>query len=117
MRWAFLAIALLGSLALSAPPAAAVPVDLELVIAVDISRSVDDVEAKLQRDGYIAAFTNPRVIEAIRGGSIGAIAVCYVEWASYQYHQTVIDWVRIDSAAGAADFAARIDALPRVSMS
>jgi hypothetical protein len=117
MRRFLATIALVAVLALWGRPGAAEPVDLELVIAVDISRSVDDVEAKLQRDGYIAAFTNPRVIQAIRGGSIGAIAVCYVEWASSQYQKTVIGWTRVDGADSAAQFAAKIDALPRVSMS
>jgi Protein of unknown function (DUF1194) len=96
---------------------AATPVDLELVIAVDISRSIDDEEAKLQRDGYIAAFTNPRVISAIQGGTIGAIAVTYVEWASYDYQRTVIPWTLVGDGESAAAFAEKIAALPRVSMS
>jgi hypothetical protein len=111
-RLVFLAVALLPLAA-----AAATPVDLELVLAIDISRSIDDEEAKLQRDGYIAAFTNRRVIEAIAGGSIGAIAVTYVEWASYEYQRTVIPWTVIRDGESAAAFAEKIAALPRVSMS
>jgi len=94
----------------------AAPVDLELVVAVDISRSVDDVEARLQRQGYIEAFQNPRVIEAIQAGIIGAIAVTYVEWAGADYQRTMIDWFLIRDGESAAEFAARIAALPRLSM-
>jgi hypothetical protein len=92
-------------------------VDLELVLAVDISRSIDDEEARLQREGYVAAFTNPEVIAAIEGGTTGAIAVAYVEWASADYQRTAIPWTLIRDAASAEAFAAKIQALPRVSMS
>jgi hypothetical protein len=101
---------------LAAGAARAMPVDLELVIAVDISRSVDDVEAQLQRQGYVEAFQNPRVIEAIQSGVIGAIAVTYVEWAGADYQRTMIDWFLIKDGESAAEFAARIAALPRLSM-
>jgi len=105
-------------LLLLAPSAKAqVPVDLELVLAVDVSRSIDDEEGRLQREGYMAAFTNPRVIEAIQGGSLGAIAVSYVEWASYEYQRTVIPWMLIGDGESAAAFAEKIGRLPRVSMS
>lgn len=97
-------------------PAEAASVDLELVIAVDVSRSVDDVEARLQRDGYIAAFTNDRVIKAIQSGPIGAIAVTYVEWAGSDYQRTMIDWMQISDGESAAEFATKIAALPRLSM-
>ena len=103
-------------LLLLAPSAKApVPVDLELVLAVDVSRSIDDEEGRLQREGYMAAFTNPRVIEAIQGGSLGAIAVSYVEWASYEYQRTVIPWMLIGDGESAAAFAEKICRLPRVS--
>src|SRR5947199_84622 len=102
-------------LALLAPAVARaeVAVDLELVLAIDISRSIDDEEARLQREGYMAAFTNPRVIEAIVGGSLGAIAVSYVEWASYEYQRTVIPWTLIRDGESAAALAERIGRLPR----
>jgi hypothetical protein len=98
------------------PGAAQVPVDLELVLAVDISRSVDDEEARLQRDGYIAAFTDRRVIEAIQSGAIGAIAVTYVEWAGAEYQRTMIDWFVIHDGESAGEFAGQISMLPRISM-
>lgn len=114
MRAGFLALLLL--IASAGPVRPQVPVDLELVIAVDISRSVDDVEAQLQRDGYVAAFTDPRVIEAIQGGAIGAIAVTYVEWAGVDYQRTMVDWFLVSDGESAGEFASRIAALPRVSM-
>jgi hypothetical protein len=110
-------LALLFACLLFALPAQALPpVDLELVLAVDISRSVDDVEAKLQRDGYIAALTNPKVIEAIQSGPLGQIAVAYVEWAGSEYQRTAIDWFLIQDGESAGEFASKIAALPRLAM-
>jgi hypothetical protein len=65
------------------------PVDLELVLAVDVSRSMDEDELALQRDGYVGALTHPEVIEAITSGITGRIAITYVEWAG-ENAQTVI---------------------------
>ena len=79
----------------AALPANALEVDLELVLAIDISRSVDDEEAQLQREGYMQALTDKRIIDAIRSGALGRIAVTYVEWAGSTYQQTVIDWTVI----------------------
>jgi hypothetical protein len=110
------ALLLLLPVPAAAPARADVPVDLELVLAVDISRSVDDVEAKLQREGYAAAFTDRRVIEAIQSGALGAIAVSYVEWAGADYQHTAIDWFLINDGESAGEFAAKIAALPRASM-
>jgi len=113
-RWhGVLAIAVL----LALPPAAiaqdrGVPVDLELVIAVDVSGSIDADEARLQRDGYVGAFNDPEVIHAIAGGALGKIAVTYFEWAGASFANTVIDWTLIDSEAGAHAFAARLAKAP-----
>ena len=99
-----------------APPAEAqdVPVDLELVLAVDISGSVDEVEALLQREGYIAALRHPDVIEAIGGGMFGRIAVTYVEWAGDYYQRTMLDWSVLEDAPSALAFA---DALAETPLS
>ena len=59
-----------------------------LVLAVDVSRSIDEDEARLQREGYRAAVSDPAVVEAIRGGMIGAIGLAYVEWAGIEYQRT-----------------------------
>ena len=113
-RWrVILAIAVLLALP---PPAIAqdsgVPVDLELVIAVDVSGSIDADEARLQRNGYVGAFNDSEVIHAITGGTLGKIAVIYVEWAGASFASTVIDWTLIDSEAGAHAFAARLAKAP-----
>lgn len=81
------------------------PVDLELVLAVDISGSVDELEAQLQREGYIAALRHPHVIEAIQGGMFRRIALTYVEWAGDHYQRTMLDWTLLEDAAGAHGFA------------
>ena len=77
------------------PSRAAERVDLLLVLAADISRSVDEVKFQLQRSGYAAAFSDPRVIEAIRSGPNGRIAVAFVEWSGPSSHRIVMDWMVI----------------------
>jgi len=66
-------------------PAFAMPVDLELVLAIDVSYSVDADEARLQREGYFAALRHPRVMQAVSSGPHRAIAVAYIEWAGSFY--------------------------------
>ncbi|MSP47797.1 MAG: DUF1194 domain-containing protein [Alphaproteobacteria bacterium] len=100
------------ALLLAASPAAALPVDIELVIAVDVSRSIDADEARLQREGYVRALTDDRVIQAIRSGNHGRIAVCYVEWASASLQYTTIDWTLIKDVATARAFAGRLAEMP-----
>ncbi len=80
-------------------------VDLELIIAVDISGSVDDDEAYLQRQGYIKAFRDPKVVEAITRGPLGAIAVTYFEYAGSHHQMTLVDWSFINSQQTANEFA------------
>ncbi|MCC2111611.1 MAG: DUF1194 domain-containing protein [Hyphomicrobiales bacterium] len=94
-------------LATLAGPAAAQDnrVDIELVIAVDVSWSMDRDEQRFQRDGYVAAFRHPDVIDAIRHGGWGAIAVIYVEWAGSGLHSVIVPWTRIDGAETANAFA------------
>lgn len=89
-----------------------VPVDLELIIAVDVSGSIDEDEARLQRDGYLAAFTDEEVIGAITGGMLGKISVTYVEWAGAHYATTIVDWRLIDSRASAEAFAKEVARAP-----
>ena len=93
------------------------PVDLQLVLAVDVSRSIDEVEAELQRRGYVEALTNDRVIDAILSGEHKRIALCYTEWAGTHYQMVVIDWSVIDSAAAARRFAEKLAEAPRQSQS
>jgi hypothetical protein len=112
--------ALAGSLAALAAPLparAATEVDLQLVLAVDVSRSIDEVEAELQRRGYVEALTNQRVIDAILSGENKRIALCYTEWAGTHYQVLVIDWSVIDSPAAARRFADKLAEAPRTSQS
>jgi hypothetical protein len=112
--------ALVGSLAAMAAATsarAATPVDLQLVLAVDVSRSIDDVEAELQRRGYVEALSNDRVIDAILSGEHRRIALCYTEWAGAHHQVVVIDWSVIDSAAAARRFAEKLTEAPRESQS
>ena len=112
--------ALLGSLAAATAASTAraeTPVDLQLVLAVDVSRSIDEVEAELQRRGYIEALTNDRVIDAILSGENRRIAVCYTEWAGTHYQVVVLDWAVIDSPAAARRFADKLAEAPRQSQS
>ncbi len=87
-------------------------VDLELVLAVDVSGSVDEFEARLQRDGYVTAFVDPVVVNAVRSGPLGRIAVAYFEWAGFGHAIKTVDWVILSSAEDAQAFAARLDAAP-----
>ncbi|MDB5383910.1 MAG: hypothetical protein JWO26_3542 [Rhodospirillales bacterium] len=89
------------------------PVDVELVLAVDVSRSVDAIEQALQFAGYVAAFRDPRLAEGITGGPLGSIAVCLFTWSDWDVQNLRVPWTRIDGAASAAGFAAAVDAAPR----
>jgi hypothetical protein len=94
-----------------------VEVDLRLAIAVDVSRSIDEDEARLQRQGYLEALADRRVIDAMTGGPLRRIAITYVEWAGTHYQRTAIGWTMIDSPEAAASFAAKLDASPMTSQS
>lgn len=96
-----------------ARPAGAEPVDLHLVLAVDVSRSIDEAEYQLQRKGYAAALTDPRVLQAIRSGENRRIAVCYFEWSGESYQEVIVDWTVIGDLETAADVANRLLTVPR----
>jgi len=87
-------------------------VDLELVLAVDISLSMDHEEQKLQRDGYVAAFRDPQLVQAIKSGPNGRIAVTYVEWAGAGIQSVVIPWRVIANSGDARSFANELSAKP-----
>jgi hypothetical protein len=92
---------------------AAEEVDLLLVLSSDVSRSIDSDKFKLQRDGYAAAIANPRVVQAIRSGSLGKIAISLVEWSGVGAQKIVIDWFIIRDEATAKNFSAQIVEAPR----
>ena len=85
-----------------------VPVDLELVLAVDVSGSMDVEERKLQRDGYVDAFLHPDVVSAIASGMTGKIAVSYVEWAGPKSQTLVMPWRLVDGKATAGAVSAEL---------
>src|SRR6201987_5207871 len=87
--------------------------DLLLVLAADVSRSIDEAEFDLQRKGYTAALTDPRVLAAIRGGSTGTFAVCFVEWSGAGEQMVVADWAVIHDDEEAGGVAATSLAQPR----
>ena len=108
-----LAMALTAAMLAPAIASASEAVDLLLVFAADVSRSVDQPKFQLQRDGYAAAITNPRVLEAIRSGPHHRIAVCFVEWSGAGAQKVLIDWTAIADTASAQQFAAQLAEAPR----
>jgi hypothetical protein len=112
-RIAWVALVFVVQAILLVPAARAEDVDVALVLVTDVSRSVDDSEFKLEKDGYTTAFANPRVLEAIKGGPVGRIAVAYVEFASSFEVRTVLDWTIIQDAASARHFTDQLAAAPR----
>lgn len=83
-------------------------VDLELALGVDVSGSIDAEEALLQRQGYIAAFSHPQVIDAIRYGPLGRIAVAYYEWAGFGHMKIIADWTVVHDKASADVFVEKL---------
>ncbi len=107
---------LAGGLVRAQPASVPASVDVLLVLAIDVSRSVTDDEAVLQRDGYRGAMTDPTVLAAIGNGPLGAIAVAYFEWARYDFQDLIMPWTRIAGAADAQAWSDRLGALPRQSV-
>jgi hypothetical protein len=112
MRPALAAVAALVLLS-SMGAAHAAGVDLEVVLAADVSRSIDDGEFELQRKGYAAALTDPRVLKAIHATKSGAIGVCFIEWSGEEDQQVVLDWTEIRDEEDGGGAAAVILKAPR----
>jgi hypothetical protein len=112
-RWLFGALAPL-LLALIGGPARAEPaeVDLALVLAVDVSLSMDVEEQRLQREGFVEAFRSPLVHQAIGSGLLGRIAVVYLEWAGVHHQEVVVPWTVVGGPSEAAAFADRLGRTP-----
>ena len=88
-------------------------VDLLLVLAADISRSVDEKKFRLQREGYASAIIDPRVVRAMTAGVRGRIALCFMEWASDTEQTIVIDWTTVGGEGDAERVSRRIREAPR----
>jgi len=96
-----------------APSPRAETVDLQLILAADVSRSVDEDEFRLQREGTAAAMTNPRVIKAIQSGPYRSIAVTFIEWSGAEAQKIVADWTVVRDEETAGGFAAILLSAPR----
>lgn len=110
------ATGLFAAAAITAPTAARADgaVDLQLVLAVDTSGSVNRTRFELQRDGYANAFQNPQVQRVIFGGRAGSIAVCLTHWTGPGLNEVSQPWTRIGDAEACMEFGNRITAAPRL---
>jgi hypothetical protein len=110
---ALLLLILAGTTAVPAVAPAAEQVDLLLVLAADVSRSVDSGKFQLQREGYAAAVSDPHVLDAIRSGRVGRIGLTYIEWSGVGSQRVVIDWTTVSDAESAKGFGDRLLEAPR----
>ena len=108
-----LALTLAAVASLPAAAAAAEKVDLLLVLAADVSRSIDNEKFQLQREGYAAAISDRRVLDAIRSGRNGRIGIIFVEWSGVGSQRVLIDWTTIGDAEAAKEFGDRLLEAPR----
>lgn len=95
------------------PSAQPASVDLELILAVDASGSVSERRFLLQRQGYVDAFRNPRVVNAIRSGLSSGIAATMYQWTGPRLHRLTVPWQRLHDAASIEGFARAIAEGPR----
>ena len=117
MKSASFLAAILAAMLASAVPARAQKVDLLLVLAADVSRSINDDEFNLQRKGYSAALSDPRVLAAITSGTNRSIALTYMEWSGSGEQKIVVDWTTIHDGEDAGVIASQILAAPRSFLS
>jgi len=108
IAWVFLAVGVMAATSAGAEA----QLDLALVIAVDVSSSMEPQEQRLQREGFVAAFRSSLVHDAIRNGPIGRIAVTYVEWSGAGDQVVLVPWTFMDGSDKAEAFAKRLAAKP-----
>ena len=106
--------ALIAVSVVAVPPAWSRDVDLALILAIDVSGSVNAERWELQRRGYEAAFNSPEVLQSITSGPHKAIAVTMVEWSGYSHQRQVVEWTVISDPLSAATFASLMAEAPRV---
>ena len=111
-RRGFLAAAA-GACACALPAQAREPVSTALVLAADVSTSIDDERFALQRRGYAAALADPRVIRAIQDSALGCIGLCYFEWAGGTSQRLLVPWTEVRGAADGARIAQALLRAPR----
>jgi hypothetical protein len=103
---------ILCTLALVLPADAGEEVDVELVLAVDVSRSMAMGEQIIQRRGYVDAIRSPEFLTAVRSGFIGRVALTYVEWGTAGDERVLIGWQAVEDEASAAAFAKALEDAP-----
>jgi len=109
-----LLLVICGGLAVvPATASAAEQVDLLLILAADVSRSIDSAKFQLQREGYAAAISDPRVLDAIRSGRVGRVGLTFLEWSGVGAQRVVIDWATVGDADSAKGFGDRLLEAPR----
>lgn len=113
MRSAFIGCSFLALAALPSPAAAVENVDLKLVIATDVSRSIDYEEGLLQREGTAEAFESSEVVRAIQSGALGRIAVAMIDFSSPEFDRVVLNWQIVSDQASASAFAQKVRKSPR----
>jgi hypothetical protein len=106
------ALGALSTVSAPAAPAGPTQVDVKLVIATDVSHSIDQEEAQLQRQGIADLFLDPEVVKAIQSGPLGAIAVAMLDWAGYREDYLALDWTIVNDTASATALSQRIRSLP-----
>ncbi len=109
-------LAALPSMGIPRAARASEPVDMLLVLAADVSRSVTEPKFRLQREGAAAAIADPDVVRAITSGPNRRIAICFVEWATAGVQNVVVDWTLIDGSAAARRFGDKLIETPRSSI-
>ncbi len=115
MRWLILAF-LLAAPAAAQDKGERIEVDMELVLAVDVSRSMSPRELEIQRRGYAEALASPEVMAAIERGYLGRIAIAYMEWAGVGSQRVVAGWTILETPEDAAAFAEMISATATATM-
>jgi hypothetical protein len=90
--------------------------DLLLALSADVSRSLDAEKFRLQRDGYAAAISDPRVVRLIQGGPHQRIAICFIEWSGVGAVSMMVDWSMISNRSEAEGFAEKVRVAPRLFM-
>jgi hypothetical protein len=109
-RFAFASASLFAAGFFGTTARAQVAVDLELILLVDVSSSVDATEYNLQKTGYVNAFQSASIQNAINSGALGRIAATYIEWSAGNQQNAVVGWTLLDTATDANAFAAAINA-------
>jgi hypothetical protein len=107
-------LAMFGALTAATTSVSAGEVDVQLILASDVSGSMSRDELRLQREGYVAALRSRDVADALRSGALGRIALTYVEWAGVDEQAVVVAWTIVESGRDLEDFAGRLAEGPRL---